>query len=921
MKFRSPRLAQRISVNRIDSVTSSTEELLKSLIHSANHLVWCTSLDGTRLLYANPIAAHLYGRPLEELMSNPDYWLDAIHPDDRTMVLSNLTELLKREQIEQEYRIVRPDRSVIWLHDRISVVRDAQGNPLYVGGIGTDISRIRESEARYASLVESLPLHVIRKDTEGKVVFGNQRYCQSIGLPLDDLIGKTDFDLFPFDLAKKYVEDDRRVLDTGHVFNQVEEHQNADGERVFVEIFKGPVRDSQGTIAGLQVMYWDVTERKLAEEEVVKAKEQAEAANRSKSEFLANMSHEIRTPMNGIIGMTELLFNTVQTAEQRDYLNMVKQSANSLLRLLNDILDFSKIEAGKLDLEHCEFGLRDCIGHTLQSLGGRAGDKNFELICRVSPEVPDTLVGDAVRLGQIIMNLVSNAIKFTEQGEVEVNVSSITESERAIQLHVSVRDTGIGIPQEHQRRIFDSFSQVDASTTRRFGGTGLGLAISSQLVRLMDGTICVESTVGQGTTFHFTVNCELGRQQWPPNDIAALQGTKILVVDDNPTSRAGMDELLRSWGLEPTLCPSGPHAIDELKKASAAGNPYRIAILDGRMPGMDGFNIAACIHEDESLRDCRMIMVTSGVKSGDIERCRRLEVARYMQKPVIQSELLDTILRLTGVRTESLQPIDDLSGQVPPAGRTLKILLAEDGIVNQQVAIGLLGQQGHHVTVACDGREAIELFERESFDVVLMDVQMPNMDGLEATRIIREQETQSGHHTPIIAITAGAMKGDEERCLEAGTDFYISKPIDPKKLYAAIERFTATSVDVDCQAAELQIEHSDQSVIDITAAAKLCGGDQHRLCELARTLLDETNLLMDEIDQARKSGDIATFCRCAHTLKGSADVFAAKRVVETAINIGKTAGSGNLDQVEELLATLKFEVGRMKSALQGLCES
>ena len=477
-------------------VDTSQEELLTSLINSANHLVWCTSLDGTQLLYANPVAASIYGRPLEELVANQDYWIEAVHPDDRQKVLKNLHTLLDRQHIEQEYRIVRPDGTIIWLHDRISVVHDADGKPMYVGGIGTDISAIRESEARYSSLVESLPLHVIRKDLDGKVVFGNQRYCQAVGLSLEEVIGKTDFDLFPPDLAKKYVEDDRRVLESGNVFNDIEAHEAANGKRVFVEIFKSPVHDAHGKVNGVQVMFWDVTERKRAEEEVRVAKELAEKANRAKSEFLANMSHEIRTPMNGIIGMTELLHNTGPTAEQRDYLNMVKQSADSLLRLLNDILDFSKIEAGKLDLEHREFSLRDCVGKTVQTLGSRAGEKGLELLCHLDARIPDVLIGDAGRLGQIVVNLVGNSVKFTERGEVVVDVSVDRLDQDDVCLHFQIRDTGIGIPQDQQRRIFESFSQVDTSKTRRVGGTGLGLAISSQLVEMMDGRIWVESEVG-----------------------------------------------------------------------------------------------------------------------------------------------------------------------------------------------------------------------------------------------------------------------------------------------------------------------------------------------------------------------------------------------------------------------------------------
>ncbi len=478
----------RASYDDLGVLQPKKDQLLKTLINAAKHLVWFTSIDG-QLLYVNRVAERIYGKPLKRLISNPNYWLDAIHPDDRKRVVKNLSTLLEQKHIEHDYRIVRPDGSVIWLHDRVSVVHDANRKPKYFGGVGTDISAIRESEALYSSLVESMPMHVVRKDKKGRVVFGNQLYCQVMGAPLEELIGKTDADLFPPHLAKKYRDDDRRVIETGEVFNDVEEHVNPDGERVYMEVFKGPVHDAVGNISGIQIMFWDVTERKRAEEQVHAAKEIAEAAqqmaekaNRAKSEFLANMSHEIRTPMNGIIGMTELLLNTTPTAEQRDYLNMVKQSADSLLRLLNDILDFSKIEAGKLDLEQHPFNLRDCIGQTVQALGCRSGPKGLELLCHFAPDLPEILVGDEGRLGQIVVNLVGNAIKFTERGEVEVEVSGESAGEDGISIHVSVRDTGIGIPAEHQQKIFESFQQADASTTKRFGGTGLGLAISSQLV-------------------------------------------------------------------------------------------------------------------------------------------------------------------------------------------------------------------------------------------------------------------------------------------------------------------------------------------------------------------------------------------------------------------------------------------------------
>ena len=926
----------------------TTGELLTTLINSANHLVWCTSLDGSRLLYANPVAARIYGRPLEELVSHQDYWLDAIHPDDRAMVLRNLTTLLERHQIDQEYRIVQPNGNVVWLHDRISVVEDGDGNPIYVGGIGTDISAIRESEALYSSLVESLPLHVIRKDINGKVVFGNQRYCESIGSPLEDLLGKTDFDLFPQDLARKYCDDDRHVLETGRVFNGIEEHENANGERVYVEIFKGPIRDSQGKINGIQVMYWDVTARKRAVEEVRTAKEAAERANRSKSEFLANMSHEIRTPMNGIIGMTELLFGTHPSAEQRDYLNMVKQSANSLLRLLNDILDFSKIEAGKLDLEHRLFSLRDCVGQTMQTLGGRAGEKGLELICRFSENAPDELMGDPGRLGQIIVNLVGNAIKFTERGEVEVSVSTAALDDKSACIQFQVRDTGIGIPESQQVKVFDSFSQVDTTTTRRFGGTGLGLAISSQLVDMMNGRIWLDSQGDSGTTFHFTAQFDLATVNIPNIRLDQLSSLRALVVDDNQTQRETLSQILRRWQLRVAEVSSGPAAITALKQAIDQDQPFDLILLDSGMTGMDGFNVAACVHEDDRLCDCKMIMLSSFVRAGEVDRSQRLGVGRYLQKPAVESDLLASILQLCG-----LQEIEDehfiADSKVATTG-PLNILLAEDGEINQQVAIGLLQQLDHKVVIAHDGIEAVERFQEESFDVILMDVQMPNMDGHEATQIIREMERLTSTHTPIIAMTAGAMKGDRERCLESGMDGYLSKPIEPVRLREMIHRCTqgalrAETADQLIQSEpnlEIQLEGEESestnakymppilepkqtnksvNVIEIKAARALCGNDDKQIRILAETLLNESQDLINQLQIAVESGDSDSVRRHSHSLKGAAAVFGAEAVVEIALRM-ELLGTEDLGpEIEDTFAQLTLAVQQLSTALRQLINS
>jgi two-component system sensor histidine kinase/response regulator len=772
-----------------------------------------------------------------------------------------------------------------------------------------------QAEAKFREIFENSAEGIYQCTVAGEFLTANPAMARILGVATPaELLGQSMTRLGRRDEFVQLMQEQGAV---GEFESQLE---RTDGSLIWVCENTRAVRGSDGAVLYYEGTLQDITVRKLAEEERQRAHQAAEAANTAKSEFLANMSHEIRTPMNGIIGMTELALDTELSLEQREYLTMVKTSADSLLTIINEILDFSKIEAGRLDLDLVDFDLRDSLADALRTLAFKAAEKGLEVACEVMPEVPAMVVGDSVKLRQVIVNLVGNAVKFTERGEIVVRVEAAGQDDKRVALRFTVSDTGIGVPKEKLDSIFEAFTQADGSTTRKYGGTGLGLTISKQLVDMMGGQLQVESEVGKGSTFNFTVRCGVSEQTVTAVQSATpidLTGMHVLIVDDNATNRRVLEEVLQRWQMKPTAVDSGWLAFKALEGAQTRGEPFALVLLDCQMPEMDGFTVAERIRANATLTQPVMIMISSCTRKGDSARARQVGIACHLSKPIKQSELRDAINRSLGqpvLPAAAPEPEAPTRVVVQKSTRSLRILLAEDNVVNQKLAVRLLQRRGHNVAIATDGREVLKMLDRDRFDLVLMDVQMPNMSGFECAGAIRQVEKLSGCHLPIIAMTAHAMTGDRERCLEAGMDDYVCKPINPRAMFEAIERMIPTVAASEIVASEPAI--SEDKVFDIEAALARIDGDRELLIEVAGLFRRDCPKIVEDIRSAITRCDTRTLEREAHKLKGSVGALCAQPAFAVAQQLEAIGKRGDLAEAASICTLLEAEMTRLESELE-----
>jgi two-component system, sensor histidine kinase and response regulator len=873
------------------------------------------------------------GNPEGTIGSHLADWEALIHPDDRPARDSALADCLegRSPSYRSEYRVRRHDGVWVWVSTLGEVAgRDPDGRPtvLFVAIQNIDDRKraeeeLREQERRNRAIDRFLPALTFRclEDEHWTALYCTEGALALTGYPAEDFVsGRVHYAelMLPDDLALtrrlvRVAMSERRVYEAEHRI------RHRDGSVRWIWNRMSGVFAPDGSLRFIEGMNLDITERKRQEEELRAAKQAAEAANRAKSEFLANVSHEIRTPMNAILGMAELALETPLMPDQCRYLATLKSAADSLLVIIEDLLDVAKIEAGRMELEPVAFSLRPMLGDTLKALAVRAYKKGLELACDVRPDVPDALVGDVGRLRQVLINLVGNAIKFTESGEVIVEVSVAGEwpdaGEDGVTLTFSVRDTGIGIPRDKHDKIFEAFEQADTSTTRRFGGTGLGLTIASRIVALMGGTIRVESEPGRGSTFTFSARFgqrrdSTGRAMPVPLD--SLTGLPVLVVDDNATTRRILRRWLLDWGMEPTVAGDGVTAMEALRRGPGHGRPFELVVLDGRMKGGDGVYLAEEIAGRPELPSGRIVLLGSG-DPYDPARARRLGIAARLLKPVHERELLDAIVRAMG-RGEG-EPVAARAGtsiaDSPADGqRPLRILVAEDNEFNRELLEHLLGHRGHSVAMATDGREALSMLGREAFDLMLVDIHMPELDGFQVIRRVREEERRASRSArmPVIALTAMSRPGDRELCLESGMDDYLTKPLRTAELWAAIGRVMADRSPRDSAPPDL---------LSPSVLLAACGDDAEMLRTMCHSFAARAPEHLARVEGALRDHDVATLREAAHKFNGLLSAFSTP-AGDLAASLEDLADRSRLDEARAVvgrLGTLVRELVRLTDGL------
>lgn len=870
-------------LRQIEEALRASEERFRGTFENA--AVGIAHRDATgRFLRVNEKFCDILGYTREEMLQKTVR--DITHPDDLADSIDALSALWQGEShtLRLEKRYVRKDGSLVWGELFGSLQRDAAGKPAYDISIVNDISErkrleeeLRASEERRRLILDNAHDAFIAMSADGLITEWNRHAEITFGWPRAEAVGRVLSEtIIPPQFREAHTRGLARFLAAGEgpMLNRVLEVPalRRDGREFPAEISIAPVHLGEQCLFVAFVR--DVTERKRAEEELRRAKEAAEAANRAKDEFLANVSHEIRTPMNAILGMTDLALDTPLTEDQRQYLMTVKSAADALLGVINDILDFAKIEAGRLELDPADFSLVSVLGTTMRALAVRAHKKGLELVCQQRPGVPDTVIGDAGRLRQVLINLVGNAIKFTDRGEVVVLVENADEPapEDEVSLRFAVTDTGVGIPPEKQARIFQAFEQEDTSTTRKYGGTGLGLTIASRLVALMGGQITVDSVPGQGSTFAFTA--PFGLQPHPPETAAAhppaeLRGLRVLIVDDNATNRHILEEWLYRYALEPAVAGDGVTAMAALWRGVAQSRPYPLVLLDGCMPDFDGLALAAKIRQQAELSSTRLILLTSGDRPGDRTRARQLGISAILLKPLQQRELMETILRVMGDEGDPEGLLVSPPVVRPPVpeglvGVSLRILVAEDNDFNRDLLEHMLARLGLSAPMAVNGREALALLEREPFDLLLLDIHMPELDGFQVVGEIRERERMVGGHLPVIALTARSRKEDRERCLRAGMDEYLAKPFTAADLWAAIDRVLRS---------RLPRQPLRLGLLDPPVLLAACGGDPAMLRKMCRSLQSRVPEYLAAIRDALHDQDALRLREAAHKFYGMLSAF------------------------------------------------